>query len=36
MTPADWARKWAGSMKMEDDETRESLRDAYMREKFGA
>jgi hypothetical protein len=36
MTPADWARKWAGSMKLEEGETRESLRDAYMKEKFGA
>lgn len=36
MTLTGWARKWAGTMKLEEGETRASLRDDYLKKKFGA
>lgn len=35
MTLTEWARKWGGTMKLEPGETVDSLRNAYMTEKFG-
>jgi hypothetical protein len=35
MSLTDWVKKYAGTMKLAEGETRESLRDAYLSEKFG-
>jgi hypothetical protein len=36
MSLTEWVEKYAGSMRLEQGETRESLRDAYLAEKFGS
>jgi hypothetical protein len=35
-TLGDWARKWAGTLHLAEGESPQSLREAYMTEKFGA
>lgn len=35
MSLSEWVRKHAGTMELTEEETRESLRDAYLAEKFG-
>lgn len=35
MSLTEWVKKYAGTMQLSEDETRESLRDAYLNEKFG-
>ena len=35
MTLGGWARKWGGTFKLEKGETFESLRDAYLKKKYG-
>lgn len=35
-TLGDWALKWSGSLNLAEGESRPSLRDAYLTEKFGA
>jgi hypothetical protein len=35
-TLGDWAHKWAGSLHLAEGETPQSLREAYLTEKFGA
>jgi antitoxin component of MazEF toxin-antitoxin module len=32
---SEWVRKYAGTMKLAEEESRESLRDSYLAEKFG-
>jgi hypothetical protein len=36
MSLTEWVKKYAGTMKLSEGETRESLRDAYLAEKFGS
>ncbi len=35
MTAGEWARKYAGSLKLKDGQTLDDLRIEHMREKFG-
>jgi hypothetical protein len=36
MSLTEWVQKYAGSMRLEQGETRESLRDSYLARKFGS
>jgi hypothetical protein len=36
MSLTEWVKKYAGTMQLSDGETRESLRDVYLTEKFGS
>ena len=36
MSLTEWVKKYAGTMKLDQGETREALRDAYLAEKFGS
>lgn len=35
MSLTEWVKKYAGTMQLSEGETRDSLRDAYLNEKFG-
>ena len=36
MSLAEWVKKYAGTLTLDQGETRESLRNAYLAEKFGS